>query len=311
MNRTTAYQAPTRVSLESTNGTVIETVYDIFGNAADPPLILLAGLGAQMVSWDEQFCAQLAGYGFRVIRFDNRDVGLATKFDGARVPDIGRLLKARLEGKVADIYLPYTLHDMVADTIALMDELGIEKAHIVGASMGGGIAQLLAIHHPERVLTLTAIMTSSGEPGLPLPEPEAMAVFMRPRSDNRAEYIESAVEGWRIMYGSGYPLDVEDARQRAGCFYDRCYYPDGSGRQLAATAALESLKPGLAMVKVPTLVIHGDEDPLFPIACGRDIAASVPGAKMLILEGVGHSLPKPIWSDVIAELAATLAKNSG
>ena len=277
MIRSTPYQAPTKVCLKNANGTVVETVYDIFGSPSDPSVLLIAGLGAQMISWDEQFCAQLAGYGYRVIRFDNRDVGLATKFDGMETPDIGRLLQARLEGAVDDCSLPYSLHDMVADTIALMDELDIEKAHIMGASMGGAIAQLLTIKHPERVLTLTAMMTSSGSPDLPLPKPEAVAVFMRPPSTNRSEYIDNALIGWRLMYGSGYPLDEEEARSRAACFFDRAYYPEGSARQLAATAALSSLKPMLGSVTVPTLVIHGDEDPLFPIECGRDIAVSVPG----------------------------------
>ncbi len=306
MIRSTPYQAPTKVCFRNSNGTVIETVYDVFGRASDPPIFMIAGLGAQMISWDEQFCAQLAGYGYRVIRFDNRDVGLATKFAGMAPPDIGRLLQARLEGTTDDFSLPYSLHDMVADTIALMDELDIEKAHVVGASMGGAIAQLLTIKHPERVLTLTAMMTSSGCRELPLPKPEAMAVFMRPPARNRTEYIDNALMGWRLMYGSGYQLDEEEARSRAACFYDRAYYPEGSARQLAATAALSSLKPMLRTIRVPTLVIHGDEDPLFPIECGRDIAVSVPGAKMIVLEGVGHSLPKPIWSEVIASMATAL-----
>lgn len=306
-----SYQAPTRVNLRSMpDGTALETVYDIFGDAADPPVLMIAGLGAQMVSWDEQFCAQLAGYGCRVIRFDNRDAGLATKFDGATVPALTELLLARIGGRVSDFAVPYSLHDMAADTIALLDELGIEKAHVVGASMGGGIAQLLAIKHPDRLLSLTAMMTSSGCPDLPLPEPEAIAVFMKPEAANRAAYIEQVVDGWRTIYGSGYEFDEADAYSRAGCFYDRAFYPEGSARQLAATAVLENLKPMLAGVTVPTLVIHGDEDPLFPIECGRDIAVSVPGAKMIVLEGVGHSLPKQIWSEVIATMATVLADHA-
>jgi pimeloyl-ACP methyl ester carboxylesterase len=203
---------------------------------------------------------------------------------------------------------PYSLHDMTAETVTLMDELGIEKAHVIGASMGGAIAQLLAIKHPERLLSLTAMMTSSGCPDLPLPKPEAVAIFMRPKATSRTEYIQQVVEGWHVIYGSGYPLDEADAISRAGCYYDRSYYPEGAARQLAATAVLENLKPMLADVNLPTLVIHGDEDPLFPIECGRDIAVSVPGAKMIVLEGVGHSLPKPIWSEVIAAIAVSIAE---
>jgi pimeloyl-ACP methyl ester carboxylesterase len=264
-----------------------------------------------MISWDEQFCALLASQGYRVIRFDNRDVGMATKFNGMAVPDIGQLLQARVSGTINEFKVPYSLYDMAADTLALMDELDVEKAHIIGASMGGGIAQLLAIEHPERMLTLTAMMTSSGCPTLPLPKPEAIAVFTRPESPNREAYINSVIAGWHVMYGSGYPMDEEDARTRAEYYYDRAYYPEGSARQLAATAVMESLKPKLAEVTVPTLVIHGDEDPLFPIECGRDIAVSVPGAKMIVLEGVGHSLPKPTWAHVIAALDAFFRDHPG
>jgi pimeloyl-ACP methyl ester carboxylesterase len=145
---------------------------------------------------------------------------------------------------------------------------------------------------------------------LPLPKPEALAAFMRPPASNRAEYIENALEGWRLIYGSGYPFDEDDARSRAACYCDRAYYPEGTARQLAATDALESLKPLLQTVTAPTLVIHGNEDPLFPIECGRDIAQSVPGAKMIVLEGVGHSLPKPIWGEVIAALATALENHA-
>jgi pimeloyl-ACP methyl ester carboxylesterase len=298
------YQAPTPVRINGTGrATAIETVYDIFGSAADPPLLLIAGLGMQMIGWDEKLCAQLAGCGLQVIRFDNRDSGLATKFTGASVPDIGRLVQARLQGTIPQEPLPYTAYDMVADTIGLLDELDIERANIVGVSMGGVIAQLLAVEHLDRVRTLTAMMTTTGSAALPLPRPEALAVFMRPPAKNKAEYIENTVQGWHILYGSAYPLDEEEGRLRAGRYYDRSYEPTGTTRQLAATVALESLKPKLSRITVPTLVIHGDEDPLFPIECGRDIAISVPNAKMLVLEGVGHALPPAIWPQVVGAIA--------
>ncbi|MFZ0546160.1 MAG: alpha/beta hydrolase [Candidatus Promineifilaceae bacterium] len=304
--RSVPYIAPTPITM---NG--IDTVYDSFGRAADPPLLLIAGLGVQMIGWEENFCAQLAGRGFRVIRFDNRDIGLATSFKDTGVPDLGRLIEARLAGEIPEVPLPYTAYDMVDDTVALLDELDIEKAHIVGASMGGVIAQLLTIEYQERVRTLTAIMTTTGSADLPLPDPVALSLFMRPPSENKAEYIENAVQGWQIMYGSGYPLDEGEARLRAARYYERSYEPTGTTRQLAATVALESLKPRLDGVTVPTLVIHGDEDPLFPLECGKDIAVSVPDAKMLVLEGVGHALPSEVWPQVIEAISERAAYMEG
>jgi pimeloyl-ACP methyl ester carboxylesterase len=192
---------------------------------------------------------------------------------------------------------------MVGDTIALFDALELDRPHVIGASLGGIIAQLLTIEHQDRVRTLTAIMTTTGSPDLPVAEPEAIAVFLRPPSKDRAEYIENALSGWQLFYGSAYPLDLEEACLRAGRLYDRAYLPDGAARQMAAAVALESLKPRLGAVTVPTLVIHGDEDPLFPIECGRDIAVSVSNAKMLVMEGVGHALPPAIWPQITAAIA--------
>lgn len=298
MARSVPYQAPTPVKI---NG--IETVYDIFGYAADPPMVLIAGLGMQMIGWDEKLCALLADQGYRVIRFDNRDSGLATTFEEGGVPDVGRLVQDRFNGNLPSVRLPYTTYDMVADTVALFDELEIEAAHVVGASMGGVIAQLLAVEHPERVKTLTVIMSTDGSPDLPLPKAEALMLFMRPPSQNKAEYIENTLFGWRLLYGSGYALDEEEAALRAARYYERAYLPYGITRQLAATVALECLKPKLGAVEVPTLVIHGDEDPLFPIECGRDIAATIPGAKMVVMEGVGHALPPPIWPQLVKAIA--------
>lgn len=302
MKGSVSYLSPTPVTLHSDGGD-IETVYDIFGNAADPPLILIAGLGAQMIWWDAEFCALLARKGYQVIRFDNRDAGLATSFSAAGVPDVFKLVEARLAGEIPDVSLPYTIDDMVADAVALFDFLEIEQAHVVGASLGGVIAQRLAICYPDRVQSLTTIMTTTGAPKLPTSSPEALAVFLHAPSKSREAYIDNAVIGWRIFYGSGYEFDEEEARERAGRLYDRAYSPDGAARQLAAGLALEPLKPQLAELTVPTLVIHGDEDPVFPIECGRDIAVSVPGAKMLVMEGVGHALPKAIWPEIVEAIA--------
>jgi pimeloyl-ACP methyl ester carboxylesterase len=295
-----SYQPPTPVTLGSNGRTdSIQTVYDVFGKAADPPLVLIAGLGAQMIWWDAEFCALLARQGFRVIRFDNRDAGLATSFADSGVPDVFKLVEARLSGKIPDVSLPYTIDDMVDDVIALFDFLELAQVHVVGASWGGVIAQRLAIRFPDRVKTLTAIMTTTGAPDLPSSTPEAMAVFLHAPFNSREEYIEKSVISWRMFNGSGYEFDEEEARERAGRQYDRAYLPDGAARQLAAGLALEPLKPFLARLSAPTLVIHGDEDPVFPIECGRDIAVSVPNAKMLVMEGVGHALPKAIWPEII------------
>lgn len=302
MKGTVSYQAPTPVTLQS-NGCCIQTVYDIFGDSADPPLVLIAGLGAQMIAWDAEFCALLARKGFRVIRFDNRDTGLATSFSDSGVPDVFKLVEARLMGGILDVWLPYTIDDMVADTIALFDFLEIEQVHVIGASLGGVIAQRLTICFPERVKTLTAMMTTTGALNLPSSTPEAMAVFLHAPSRSREEYIENSVISWRIFNGSGYKFDEEEARLRAGRHYDRAYSPDGAARQLAAGLALEPLKPYLTTLSVPTLVIHGDEDPVFPIECGRDIAVSVPDAKMLVMEGVGHTIPKAIWPEIVDAIA--------
>lgn len=299
-NSSVSYQPPTPVTLAGNGRTdSIQTVYDVFGKAADPALVLIAGLGAQMIWWDAEFCAQLARKGYRVIRFDNRDAGLATTFDEAGVPDVFKLVETRLAGKVPEISLPYTIDDMVADIVGLFDFLELEEVHVVGASLGGVIAQRLAICYPERTETLTAIMTTSGAPNLPTSTPEALAVFLQAPAKSREAYIENAVIGWRVFYGSGYEFDEEEAQERAGRNYDRAYSPDGAGRQLAALLALEPLKPYLETLSVPTLVIHGDEDPVFPIECGRDIAVSVPNAKMLVMEGVGHALPNAIWPEII------------
>jgi pimeloyl-ACP methyl ester carboxylesterase len=192
---------------------------------------------------------------------------------------------------------------MVGDTIDLFNYLELDQQHVVGASLGGIIAQRLAILHPERVKTLTAIMTTTGDPDLPAATPEALAVFLRAPSKSREEYIENSVIGWCQFYGSGYEMDEESARLRAGRNYDRAYSPDGVARQLAAGLALENLKPLLANLTVPTLVIHGDEDPVFPIQCGRDIAVSVPDAKMLVMEGVGHALPTEIWPQIVEAIS--------
>jgi pimeloyl-ACP methyl ester carboxylesterase len=279
----------------------VELVYDTFGQASAPPLLLIMGLGAQMIAWDDEFCAQLAARGYWVIRFDNRDVGLSTKFDEAGVPDMAALARVQARGEA--IQAPYTLADMADDAAGLLDALGAGSAHVVGVSMGGMIAQAMAIRHPDRVRTLTSTMSSTGNPDLPPPKPEALAVLTTPAPTDRAGYLEGAVVSWKVLGGSGFPLDEDYARARAGQAFDRGLHPEGIARQMAAILASGSRKEALRSVTVPTLVIHGDADPLVPVEGGIDTADAIRDAGLLIIKGLGHALPPAVWPQVIDAIA--------
>ena len=218
----------------------IEIVYDTFGEPSAPPVLLVMGLGGQMIAWDEDFCAALAAQGYWVIRFDNRDVGLSTRFDEAGVPDVAALMQAVTQGKA--IQAPYALRDMADDAVGLLDALEIESAHVVGVSMGGMIVQEMAIHHADRVRTMTSIMSSTGDPELPLPKPEAAAILVTPVPTDRTGYIENSVQTWQVLGGPGFPFDEERIRERAELFFDRGLSPAGTVRQLAAILASGSRK---------------------------------------------------------------------
>ncbi len=263
----------------------VELAYDSFGNPSDPPMLLIMGLGAQMIRWDDAFCKAIASQGRWVIRFDNRDVGLSTKFVEAGVPNIMSLI----QGQKVDV--PYTLKDMADDAIGLLDKLGIEAADVVGVSMGGMIAQTIAIHYPERVRTLTSIMSSTGNPDLPQSTPEAMGVLLAPAVSNRDDYITAQLQTAKVLHGPVYPLNEDYVRNYAEQSYDRCYHPDGLPRQLAAILTSGSRNKALANVKIPTLVIHGKSDPLVPVEGGMDTAKSIPDAKLVLIDGMGHSFP--------------------
>ena len=209
---------------------------------------------------------------------------------------------AAMQGK--PVQAPYLLSDMADDVVGLLDALGIASAHIVGASMGGAIAQTLAIHHPERVRTLTSIMATSGAPGLPPPTPEALAMLLRPAPTTQAAYFEGYVQTWNLLRAGSFPLDEARDLSRAGQNFARGLNPAGVARQLVAIVASGSRKEALAGVRVPTLVIHGDVDPLVPLACGVDVAESVPGAKLLVIKGMGHALPISMWPQIIDAIAA-------
>src|SRR5215831_16434758 len=260
-------------------------------------MLLIMGLGAQMVLWDDDFCERLAARGFRVIRFDNRDIGQSSKMSGGGRFTAFELLKLRfLKIPVA---APYKLYDMALDTISLMDVLGIKSAHLVGASMGGMIAQEIAITFPERVRSLTSIMSTTGNPKVPPPTREAATMLMAPPPKSRDEYIARFAQNWKILRVGSFPEDEALDRSRAERSYDRGLNPAGVGRQLRAILASGSRKPRLRNVKAPTLVIHGTVDPLVHPMGGRDTAASIPGAKLMMIEGMGHALPLPLWPEVI------------
>ena len=288
------------------NANSIEIEYDTFGDPSSKPLLLVMGLGAQMIAWLEELCMMFVDKGFYVIRFDNRDIGLSTKFEEAGVPNIMKEFMARQQGKT--ISPPYTVEDMADDAVGLLDALNIEKAHICGASMGGMIVQIIALRHPTRVLSLTSIMSTTGNPNLPQAKPEAMQLLLKPAPTDREAYIEESVNLRRYLYGSGFPYNEDKEREFAAILYDRSFYPQGIARQLFAILAADNRAPKLGSIKVPTLVIHGGDDPLVPVEGGKETAATIPGAELLIIEGMGHSLPPEIWPQIVEAIAKNADK---
>jgi len=293
-------QIAENVSFASVNG--IRIAYEVFGRPADRPLLLIMGLGSQMVQWDESFCRRLAEKKYRVIRFDNRDIGLSTHFDRMRIPDPVEVARALLQGE--NPALPYTLLDMAADAVGLIEALGLQNAHVVGESMGGMIAQLMAIHYPRRLRTLTSLMSTTGAPALPPPSAEVIEILQRPFPTDRDRYIDAFAEAVAILNGPKIPVDGALTRKWAIESYERGLNPAGVARQYAAVVAAEDRTRKLNTVNVPTLVIHGDADPLLPVPCGRATAEAVPGAKLHIVSGMGHALMPPVWDEVIEAIAA-------
>jgi pimeloyl-ACP methyl ester carboxylesterase len=276
------------------NGIDIEYVTE--GDPSDPPLLLVMGLGAQLITWPQGFVDGLRQRGFFLILFDNRDCGLSTKFEG--LPDITALFGG--DGSSA----PYRIEDMADDAAALLDELGIARAHVVGASMGGMITQALAIHHPELFKTACSIMSTTGDRLVGAPTGEAMTALLRPIATSREEAIEASVAGSKVIGSPKYPTDEVLLRQRAAAAYDRSYCPEGTARQLAAILASPDRTEGLHGVRIPFLVIHGEEDPLVTISGGQATAAAVPGAKLLAIPGMGHDLPEELSGEVIDAIVA-------
>lgn len=271
----------------------IEIAYEEFGKKSDIPVLLLMGAGAQMLSWHEDFCEELAAHGLRPIRFDNRDAGLSTHMHNAPVPDF----QAALSGDFSTI--TYNLSDMAADTVGLLDALGLKSAHFVGASMGGFISQMVASEYPERVRSMTCIMSTTGDPSVGQPAPDTFQKLAGPPPKNREEAMERTVQNFRVVGSPGYPLDEEEVRERAGLAYDRSNDPLGMMRQAVAVIASGDRTPRLRNLHLPTLVIHGDSDRMCDVSGGKAIAAAVPNSELVIIEGMGHNMPRPLWGRLI------------
>ena len=276
----------------SANG--IEIEYETFGSSDGSPLLLVMGLGAQMIFWDEEFCEALAASGHYVIRYDNRDVGLSTKFETAGEPDIIALMTGQATAEP-----PYTLDDMAADAAGLLDALGIDAAHVCGASMGGMIVQTLALRHRARVRTLTSIMSTTGNPDLPTADPAVSARLVGEVPSDRDAYIDRTVETFKIIGSPGFEFDEAGVRARAARSYDRCFLPSGQTRQLAAILRQPNRAPALQELDLPTLVVHGTADPLVPVEGGKDTAEAIPGAVLMLIEGMGHDMPKAVHSRIV------------
>jgi len=269
-----------------------------FGEPADPALLLIMGLGAQMILWEDDFCRALAARGYYVVRFDNRDIGRSSQITAAP-PDLARFFSG-----AEPLRAPYTLSDMAKDTVGLMDALKIDRAHIVGASMGGMIAQTVAIERPARVRTLTSIMSTTGERGLPPPRPEVWAAMTAPPPLTVEAFIEANVRVAELLRGFPDAAEEAAARKRAARAAQRGLNPAGGVRQTAAIFASGSRKEALAQVKAPTLVIHGSDDPLVPVEAGRATAHAIPGAKLVEFDRMGHTLPRALWPALIDAIAA-------
>lgn len=281
--------------MERATANGITIAYESFGEPGRPPVVLVMGLGAQMVNWHADFCAALAQVR-HVVRFDNRDVGESQWLEG----DVD--LAACFAGDTSSAV--YTLEDMADDLAGLLDALSLESAHLVGASMGGMVAQTVAIQHPERVRSLTSIMSTTGARGLGEPTPAALEALMSPPARTREESLERAVAVNRVIGSPGYPADPDDVRLRAGQAWDRGINPSGFARQMAAIQASGDRTAALASVETPTLVVHGEDDPLVPVPGGHATAAAIPGAELWLIPGMGHDLPRALWPDVIARIGA-------
>ncbi len=286
----------------------IQLEYESFGSASAPAVLLIMGLGAHLTRWPIEFCDALVSRGYRVIRFDNRDCGLSSKFDQAKIPDLGAAMR-----NGTPITAPYTLDDMANDSVGLLDALGIAQANIVGASMGASIAHSVAARYPQRTLSLTSIMSSSGNPLLPPPTPAAaMGLFAPlPLARDRESMVADGIRRYQVFASPAYPIAATRLRTMLTGEYDRCFYPPGVARQLAAIVVNGDRRALLRTITAPTVVLHGEDDPLIRVDCGRDVAANIPCAEMRLVAGMGHDFPPALAATFADAIDAAARRSAG
>jgi len=282
----------------------IDIAYERLGDAHAPPILLIMGIGAQLIGWPDGFCDELVGHGLQLVRFDNRDVGQSTHLSTAASPNIAAALAGDLSSA------SYTLSDMAADSVGLLDALGLDSAHIVGASMGGFIAQTIAIEHPDRIRSLTSMMSTTGDRSVGQPHAEAMRIFAGPPATSREEVVQRALTAFRIIGSPGFALDLEAIANRAGRAYDRAFDPLGMARQAVAVIASGDRTARLRSLDVPTLVIHGADDRLIDVSGGRATASTIPGAELVVIDGMGHDLPPAVWPQLAAKIAELVKRRA-
>lgn len=280
----------------------LDIAYESSGRAADPTILLIHGLGTPLTGWRDSMVQGLVERGFRVVRFDNRDAGLSTHLAGADIPDLKAMIDRVKAGQ--PLSPPYALEDMAADAAGLLDAIRIDSAHVVGASMGGMIAQLVAIRHPRKARSLVSIMSTTARPGLPQAKSEAMRAMMAlPASPSREDRLATAIAAVRAVSGPGFPASDKELREYLGRNIDRTPFdPAGVARQMAAIIAARPRSAALAALQVPALVIHGEDDPLMPVEHGRDIAATIPGAKLALIPGMGHVFSEALTPIYVREI---------
>ncbi len=270
--------------------------------ASGEPLLLVHGLGAQLINWHTEFLGLLADQGFGVTRYDNRDVGLSTKIESAPPPDFQAIMSDDPSSA------PYRVADMAADAAGLIETLGLGPVHAVGVSMGGMIVQQLAIDRPDLVRSLCSIMSTTGDRAVGKPTAAALEVLMAAPPTERAAYLDQQVRVWEVLGSPGFPFDEPEVRRRAGAAFDRCFYPQGTGRQLAAILASPDRTERLSGVRIPALVVHGEDDPLINVSGGRATAAAIPGSELLVVPGMGHELPPAVWKEVVGAVVANTSR---
>lgn len=287
----------------------LDIAYEDMGNPDDPAVLMIMGLSAQMTLWPNEFCERIVDMGFRVIRFDNRDIGLSTKMDGMRIQG-SALLRLLRTGLGAPSTVPYTLLDMTADAIGLLDYLDIDKVHVVGASMGGMIAQILSGLYPDRVLSTAIIFSSTNEAFLPPPDPRALIPLMKGPGPgaSREEIVRHSANTRRIIGSPAYPTPMDELLETAGQMYDRNYCPAGALRQMAAVTGTGSLRRYTTQIAGPTVVVHGRADRLMRPTGGKAVARAAKNSRLHLIDGMGHDLPRPLWDEILGELSSNFGR---